>query len=61
MNIIAAAAGVQAFFHIPAGMAGSFTVLSWDGAGWAEVALSVVGGEVAFTATGTGTFMLVTR
>ena len=61
MNVIAAAAGAQASFDIPAGMVGPFTVLSWNGTEWVEVASSVVGGKVAFTPTGTGTFVLVTR
>ncbi len=61
MDVLATAAGTQLSFDIPAGTTvGSFKVLQWNGSQWMDVPYTVVDGQVLFTPTSGGTFVLVT-
>jgi hypothetical protein len=52
--------GAQFFFNIPVGLSAPFTVLFWPGTEWVEIPSKVVGGQVVFTVTKPGIYVLVT-
>jgi hypothetical protein len=56
-----APSGVQIAFEIPANADATFTVLFWNGTAWVEVPSTVVDGQVVFTVTQPGIYVLATQ
>ncbi|MHB8778062.1 MAG: right-handed parallel beta-helix repeat-containing protein [Anaerolineales bacterium] len=51
--------GVQVAFDIPEDAVPPFTILFWDGTGWVVIPSTVVDGQVVFTVTQPGVYVLV--